>query len=89
MEHLHNLYCFAYVVRMTNQMRVRWAGHVVYVGEMGIFTKLWLEKLEGKGHVEDLGIDWRRLCKCMLKKQGDRLFTGFTWCRIGTSGALL
>jgi hypothetical protein len=46
-------------------------------------------ELKGTGHVEDLGIDWRRKCKCVLKKQGDKLWTGFTWCGIGNSGALL
>jgi hypothetical protein len=49
-------------------------------------TKFWLE---GGDHSEDLGIDERILLKCILGKQGLRVWIGLIWLRIGTSGRLL
>jgi hypothetical protein len=33
------------------------AGHGAHMGEMRKHTKLWLENLKGRDHMEDLGID--------------------------------
>jgi hypothetical protein len=42
-----------------------------------------------KENFEDLGVDERKLSKCILKKQGLREWTGFIWLRMGSSGRLL
>jgi hypothetical protein len=44
---------------------------------------------KGRDHFEDLGVDGRIRSKRTLKKLGGRVWTGFIWLRIGTSGGLL
>jgi hypothetical protein len=39
--------------------------------------KYWSENLKGKDHLEDLGIDERKLLKWILKKECGRILTGF------------
>jgi hypothetical protein len=47
-----------------------------------------LEILKGIDHLEDLGIDGKIILKLILRKQGGKVWTGFVWLRIGTSGEL-
>jgi hypothetical protein len=44
--------------------------------------------LKGSDHLKDLGIDGMIL-KCILRKQGGRMWTGFIWLKTGTGGGLL
>jgi hypothetical protein len=46
---------------------------------------LWSENLKGRDHSEDLGVDGR-ISDWILEKWGWKLWTGFIWLRIGTSG---
>jgi hypothetical protein len=39
--------------------------------------------------VEDLGVDGKILLEWILEKYGEKVWTGFMWLRIGTSGGLL
>jgi hypothetical protein len=39
--------------------------------------------------LEELGIDVRVIVEWILEKQGEKLWTGFIWLRIGTRGRLL
>jgi hypothetical protein len=48
----------------------------------------WLESLKGRDHSEDLGADGRIILKCVLGKEGWRVWIGFIWLRIGTGGGL-
>jgi len=45
--------------------------------------------LKGRDHLEDLGIDVMVILERILGKQGGKVWAGFTWLRIGTSGGLL
>jgi hypothetical protein len=47
------------------------------------------EKLKGRDHSEDLGIDGKKISEWILGKQDGKVWTGFIWLRIGTSGGLL
>jgi hypothetical protein len=48
------------------------------------------ESFGGKAnHLEDLGLDGRRGSKGILGKLAGRIWSGFTWLRIGTGGGLL
>jgi hypothetical protein len=42
----------------------------------------------GRDHLEDLSIDGKIL-ELVLWKKGGKMWTGFIWLRIGTSGGLL
>jgi hypothetical protein len=47
-EELHNLYASPNIIRVIESRRVRWAGHVVRVGEMRNMHKIFVEKPGGK-----------------------------------------
>jgi hypothetical protein len=47
------------------------------------------EHLKGSDHSEDLGVDGKIILEWILGKQGGKLWTGFIWVGIGTSGGLL
>jgi hypothetical protein len=49
-------------------------------------TKFWTEILKSSDHSEDLGIDGRIILKCIIKKKGATVWTGFIWFRTGASG---
>jgi hypothetical protein len=51
-------------------------------------TIFWSEGLKGRDHSEDLGVDGRMVLKLILGKQCGKVWTGFIWLRIGTSGGL-
>ena len=44
---LNDLYCSANILRVLKSRRMRWAGHVARVGEMGVYRVL-VMKREGK-----------------------------------------
>jgi hypothetical protein len=48
-------------------------------------TVFWLEKLNGRNHLEDLDVDRKTLLEGILGKQGGRVWTAFIWLRKGTS----
>jgi len=47
-----------------------------------------LENLKGRDHLDDLSIGGRVL-HWMLLKQGGKMWTGFSWIRIGTIGVFM
>jgi hypothetical protein len=52
-------------------------------------TKFWWEDLKERDQQEDLDPGRRIILKCISKKQDVKVWTGFIWLRIGTSGRLL
>jgi hypothetical protein len=54
LEELHNLYTAPGIIRVIKSRRIRWAGHVTYVGERKNAYTILVRKSEGKGV---LGID--------------------------------
>jgi len=49
----------------------------------------WLEHLEGRDLLEDLGVAEKIILKWMLEKLGCKLWAGSIWFRIRTSGRVL
>jgi hypothetical protein len=47
------------------------------------------EKLKGGDHSQELGIDRKIILEWILRKQGGKLWNGYIWRRIRTSGGLL
>jgi hypothetical protein len=45
--------------------------------------------LKKRGHWEEIGVDGRIILKWILKKQNGRMWIGFFWLRMGTSGGQL
>jgi hypothetical protein len=48
-----------------------------------------LENLKGRDCLEDPGIDGKIVLKYILNKYSVRMWTGFIWLKIGTSGGVL
>jgi hypothetical protein len=53
-----------------------------------MYALFWLEYLKGKYHSEDLSIDGKIILKWVLKKYGCKVWTGFIWLKILTSGKM-
>jgi hypothetical protein len=51
-------------------------------------AKFWSEDLKGGDYSDDLGTDGRMILHCILGKLAEKLWTEFTWLRIGTNGGL-
>jgi hypothetical protein len=45
--------------------------------------------LKGRDYKEDLGVGGRIIRECILGKKFGKVWTGFIWLRIGTSGRIL
>jgi hypothetical protein len=45
-----------------------------------------LENSKGKDHSGNLGVDGRLILECILGKEGGKMWSGFIWLRIRTSG---
>jgi hypothetical protein len=48
-----------------------------------------LETLKGRDNLEDSGVDGRIILEQIIGKQCRKVWTGFIWERMGTSGGLL
>jgi len=66
---------------------MRYTGHVTRVGKMRNVYKILVRALEGK-RVGRPRCKWDVNKKWVLKKLNVRLWTGFTWLSIGSSGGL-
>jgi hypothetical protein len=53
-----------------------------------MLTKFSSGNLKGRDHLEDLGVDVKLILKSILRKYSGKMWTGFIWLRIGTSGGL-
>jgi hypothetical protein len=53
-DELHNLYSSPNIIVVIPRMR--WAGHVAFMGRVEVFTGSWLGGLKGRDHWEDIGV---------------------------------
>jgi hypothetical protein len=52
-------------------------------------TKFGQKTLKGRDNSEDIGVGRRTILEWILGKQRGKVWTGFIWLRIGSSGGLL
>jgi len=51
--------------------------------------KTFIRNPKGKDQFEDLSIDGKKILKCILEKQGVKMWTRVYWLRMGSNGRLL
>jgi hypothetical protein len=87
---LHNLYSSPDIIRQIKSRRMTWAGHVARMGGERNMYRVLVGKPEGKGHLEDKGVDGRMGSKWTFGRLvGGGVWIGFTWLRMGIFGGLL
>jgi hypothetical protein len=88
-EELHNFYLSQNIITVIRSRRMRWAGHVAWMGEMRNAYSILMENLKEKDYSEELGLDAKITLKYILEKECGKLWTGCIRLRIGSSGGLL
>jgi hypothetical protein len=58
----------------------------MYGGEA--YTEIWWENLRKEDHLENLGVDGRKILKRFFRKW-DGAWNGLIWLRIGIGGSIL
>jgi hypothetical protein len=91
-EELNDLYSSSNIVRVIKSRRMRWVGQVARMGERrGVYRGL-VRKPEGKIPFGRPRRRWEDNIKTGLQEvecEGDGLWTGSSWLRIGTGGGHL
>jgi hypothetical protein len=80
-----NLHSFPTIIRV---IKSRWMKHVACMEEMRMQTKLQSENMKETDLLGDLGTNGDKT-KMDLKKLYMRVYTGFIWFKMGSSGGLL
>jgi hypothetical protein len=76
------------IIWIIKSRRMRWAGHVACMGEMGYIFRTSVRKLKGSDHVEWLRVYEIIILKRIITRQDGRKLTGYIWLKIVTSGGL-
>jgi hypothetical protein len=84
-EELHNLYASSNIIRVIKTRRMRWAGHVAHIGNIRNAYQILVGNPEGMRPSGRLTHRWEDI-KMYLREKGKKLWTGFIWFRICTSG---
>ena len=84
------MYFLPNIVRVVKSRRMRWAGHVVRMGEgRGVYRVL-VGKSEGKRPLgREPDVDGRIILRCIFRKWEGVVGTGWSWLRIWTGGGHL
>src|SRR5215510_5829237 len=81
-QELHYLYTSTNIVRVIKSRRMRWAGHVMRMGEeRGLYSVL-VGNVRERDHWGDPGIDGRIILRLIFRKWDVGVWTGFSWLRI-------
>jgi hypothetical protein len=88
-EELYNLYSSPDIIRQIKSRRMRWAGHVVRVGEERKVYKVLVGSPKERDHLEDQGVGGRMGSEWILGRLAWGVWIGLDWLRTGTGGGLL
>jgi len=88
-EELSDLCSLPNIVRVVKSRRMRWAGHVVPMGEGRGVHRVLVGKPEGKRLLGRPRRRWEDNIKMDLQEVGGVMGTGWSWLRIGTGGGHL
>ena len=88
-EELCDLYSLPNIVRVVKSRRMRWAGHVVRMGEGRVMYRVLVGKPEGKNDWGDPDVDGRIILRWIFRKWEGVVGTGWSWLRIGRGGGHL
>jgi hypothetical protein len=88
-KELYTLYSSPNIIRVIKSRRLRWAGHVAYMGERRGAYRVLVGKPEGRRPLGRPRRRWEDNIKMDLLEVGWGAWTGSIWLRIGTGGELL
>jgi hypothetical protein len=88
-EELNDLYSSPTIVWVIKSRRMRWVGHVAWMGRGEPCAGLWWGNLRDKGHWGDPDVDGRIILKLIFRKWDVGVWTGLGWLRIETGGGQL
>jgi len=88
-EKLNDLYSSPSIIRVIKSRRMRWAGHVVRMGERRGVYRVLVGKPEGKRPPGRPRRRWADNIKMNIEEVECGVWTGSSWCRIGTGGVHL
>ena len=88
-EELNDLYCSPNIVRMIKSRRMRWAGHVVRMGEESVCIGCWWGKRREEDHWGDLVVDGSIILECFSRRWEVGIWTGLGWPMIERVGGRL
>jgi hypothetical protein len=90
---LRDVYSSPSIIRIIKLRRVRWAGHVVRMGEKSNAYRALVGKPEGKSPLRWPILKWVNNIRMdlgdIVSLVAGRGLTGWVWLRIGTSGELV
>ena len=86
-EEVNDLYSSPNTVRVRKLRRMRWAGHVICMGERRGIYKVLVGKPKGEtDHLEDTSKDGRIILRWIFRKWYGGTWTLLIWFRIGAAG---
>jgi len=85
-EELSDLYSLPSIVWVVKSRRLRWAGHVVRIGEGRGVQGFWWGNLRERDQWGDPDADGRIILRWIFRKWEGVVRTGWSWLRIGTGG---
>ena len=88
-EELNDLYSSPNIVRVIKSRRMRWAGHVVHMGEERVVYRALVGKPEGRNHRGDLGVDGWIILGRISRRWDVGIWTKLSCPRIETGGGRL